>query len=158
MDDATYRARGLQIGSGSIESACKQVVTSRLKGAGMIWDEAGAEAVVTVRAYLKSDRWDEAMARRPQRHRSDARTGHTAPAACPEPQVPRSTAAPLGEHSTVVPRPIPPPHRRPPIPPEVHAQVRHELATERAHHPWRRWQGTRPSPRESAVPQQGATP
>lgn len=49
MAYAAYRARGLQIGSGSIESACKQLVTSRLKGAGMIWDEAGAAAVATVR-------------------------------------------------------------------------------------------------------------
>ena len=39
MDYAAYRARGLQIGSGSIERACKQLVTSRLKGAGMVWDE-----------------------------------------------------------------------------------------------------------------------
>ena len=89
MDYAAYRARGLQIGSGSIESACKQLVTSRLKGAGMVWDEAGAEAVVTVRAYLKSGRWDEAMARRPQRHRSYARTAGdpcgTSPAGCASP-------------------------------------------------------------------------
>ena len=34
MDYASYRARGLQIGSGSAESACKQLVTARLEQAG----------------------------------------------------------------------------------------------------------------------------
>ena len=61
MDYATYRAHGLQIGSGTIERACKQLVSARRKLAGMIWDAAGAEAVAVVRAWLKSDRWDEAM-------------------------------------------------------------------------------------------------
>ena len=41
MDYATYRARGLQIGSGSAESGCKQLVSARLKQAGMIWEASG---------------------------------------------------------------------------------------------------------------------
>jgi hypothetical protein len=40
-----YRARGLQIGSGSIESGCKHVIAARLKQAGMIWNREGARAV-----------------------------------------------------------------------------------------------------------------
>ena len=70
MDYASYRARGLQIGSGSVESACKQVVSARLKQAGMIWDADGAEAVATVRAWLLSERWQEAIALRGVRGRS----------------------------------------------------------------------------------------
>jgi hypothetical protein len=31
MDYPTYRARGLHIGSGTVESACKQIVSARLK-------------------------------------------------------------------------------------------------------------------------------
>ncbi|MCB9126690.1 MAG: ISKra4 family transposase [Ardenticatenales bacterium] len=54
-----YRAQGLQIGSGSIESACKSVVAQRLKLAGMRWNHASARAVVTLRARLKSDRWHQ---------------------------------------------------------------------------------------------------
>lgn len=69
MDYASYRARGLQIGSGSVESACKQVVSARLKQAGMIWNAEGAEAVAMVRAWLKSERWEEAMALRGVRTR-----------------------------------------------------------------------------------------
>lgn len=65
MDYPAYRARGLQVGSGTIESSCKQLVSARLKLAGMIWDAEGAEAVAVVRAWLKSDRWDEAMCLRP---------------------------------------------------------------------------------------------
>ena len=70
MEYASYRARGLQIGSGSVESACKQVVSARVKQAGMIWDAAGAETVATVRAWLLSERWEEAIALRGVRRRS----------------------------------------------------------------------------------------
>lgn len=139
MDYATYRARGMQIGSGSIESACKQLVTSRLKGAGMMWDEAGAEAMATVRAYLKSGRWDAAMERRPPRQRTYARTAERAGAACP-------TAAADATPRPLVPAPSPSTAlaqdgahpRRTRIPPEVHAQVRAELAAERAKHIWKK--------------------
>lgn len=64
-----YRARGMQIGSGSIESGCKQVIGARLKQAGMIWAAEGATAVARVRSWLKSGRWAEAMALRPARQR-----------------------------------------------------------------------------------------
>jgi Uncharacterised protein family (UPF0236) len=75
MHYAKYRARGMQIGSGSIESGCKQVISARLKQAGMIWDAAGAVAVARVRTWLKSGRWEEAMALRPRRQRTYQRQG-----------------------------------------------------------------------------------
>lgn len=66
-----YRKRGLQIGSGSIESGCKQVVAQRLKLAGMRWNHDSARAMVALRARLKSDRWDQtARLLSPQRSRS----------------------------------------------------------------------------------------
>jgi hypothetical protein len=60
MDYPAYRARGWQIGSGPVESACKRVVGQRLKGAGMRWGEAGADAVCHLRALFLSDKeqWD----------------------------------------------------------------------------------------------------
>jgi len=67
---AEYRARGLQIGSGTTESGCKQVITARLKQAGMIWSLPGARAVAAVRTWAKSGRWQEAMALRPPRQRT----------------------------------------------------------------------------------------
>ncbi len=52
-----YRARGYQIGSGSIESACKHVVQARCKQAGMRWSQHGCVAVATVRAVVRSGRF-----------------------------------------------------------------------------------------------------
>lgn len=55
MDYPTYEANGWFIGSGAVESACKTVVGSRMKGAGMRWSEAGAHAVCHVRALYRSE-------------------------------------------------------------------------------------------------------
>jgi hypothetical protein len=40
-----------------VESACKQVVTQRLKGAGMRWREAGAQTVTRLRCLLLGGEW-----------------------------------------------------------------------------------------------------
>ena len=121
MDYAAYRARGLQIGSGSVESACKQLVTARLKQAGMIWSADGAAAVATVRAWLKSDRWAEALAVQPVRQQSYVRrTGAADPVVEPPPDPPPAAGRPGG------------------LPAAILAQVQAELAQERAIHPWRR--------------------
>ena len=56
MDYPTYLAKGWQIGSGPVESACKTVVGQRLKGGGMRWGEEGADAVCQLRALFKSER------------------------------------------------------------------------------------------------------
>jgi hypothetical protein len=60
MDYPTYVARGWQIGSGPVESACKTVVGNRLKGGGMRWGELGADSVCHLRALYLSDPscWD----------------------------------------------------------------------------------------------------
>jgi hypothetical protein len=67
---AAFRAAGLQVGSGSIESGCKQVIGARLKQAGMRWSRSGARAVAKARAWWKSGRWEEALALLSPRHRS----------------------------------------------------------------------------------------
>ena len=56
MDYPDYLARGWQIGSGVVESACKTVVGQRLKGAGMRWSVAGAHALCHVRALYRSEK------------------------------------------------------------------------------------------------------
>jgi hypothetical protein len=53
-----YRAAGWDIGSGMVESACKQVIAAREKGPGMRWSEAGAHAVAAVRVLLLNDEWE----------------------------------------------------------------------------------------------------
>jgi len=48
----------LPIGSGATESAVRQIVNMRLKGAGMFWKIENAEAFLHLRCYLKARRWD----------------------------------------------------------------------------------------------------
>ena len=48
----------LPIGSGATESAIRQVVNMRLKGAGMFWLVDNAEAFLHLRCYLKARRWN----------------------------------------------------------------------------------------------------
>lgn len=55
MDYPRYEANGWYIGSGAVESACKTVVSQRMKGAGMRWSEAGTHAVCHVRALYRSE-------------------------------------------------------------------------------------------------------
>lgn len=50
------RARGQPIGSGAVESGAKHVVQLRMKRPGARWSVHGAQTVLTLRAYLLSDR------------------------------------------------------------------------------------------------------
>lgn len=54
-DSPRYRRHGWQIGSGTIESACKTLVNARLNGSGMRWSEPGTHQVCHVRALFKSE-------------------------------------------------------------------------------------------------------
>lgn len=49
-----FRARGLRIGSGTVEAACKVITGQRLKQAGMRWSAAGADHILALRCLLKS--------------------------------------------------------------------------------------------------------
>lgn len=60
MNYPVYREQGLPIGSGVVESACKHVVASRCKRAGMRWDESGAENILALRCLALNERWDSA--------------------------------------------------------------------------------------------------
>ena len=55
MNYPEYLRCGWQIGSGSIESACKTVVNQRLCQGGMRWGEEGSNAVAHLRALYRSD-------------------------------------------------------------------------------------------------------
>jgi hypothetical protein len=56
MDYPSLRLDGLPIGSGAIESAADHVVQRRMKRSGMRWSEAGADAILALRARLRSQR------------------------------------------------------------------------------------------------------
>jgi hypothetical protein len=57
MDYPAYRAGGWQIGTGLIESTCKQLVGLRLKGPGMHWSEHGALAMTALKATDINGDW-----------------------------------------------------------------------------------------------------
>lgn len=57
MNYAEYRSHGSPIGSGIVESACKQLVTERLKLSGMRWAHEGAQQIMTLRSILLSQTW-----------------------------------------------------------------------------------------------------
>jgi hypothetical protein len=56
MDYPSLRLDGLPIGSGAIESAADHVVQRRMKRAGMRWSDAGGDAILALRARLRSHR------------------------------------------------------------------------------------------------------
>jgi hypothetical protein len=58
MNYADFRARGLPIGSGPVEAACKTLVNARLKRSGMRWTREGGQHVLNLRRHEKADRWD----------------------------------------------------------------------------------------------------
>jgi hypothetical protein len=69
MNYPAFVARQFPIGSGAVESAGKQLVGEREKGAGMRWTKAGAQAVATLRALHRSGRWDAFWQSQPQLRR-----------------------------------------------------------------------------------------
>jgi hypothetical protein len=58
LDYPSYRAHGYQIGSGCVESGCKQFGPGRLKLPGARWTTQGARLVAKARAAFLSGHWD----------------------------------------------------------------------------------------------------
>jgi len=61
MQYATFEAAKLPTGSGAVESALRQVVNLRMKGAGKFWDERNAQGMLLLRSYLKAGRFDDLL-------------------------------------------------------------------------------------------------
>lgn len=57
MNYHELRSQNFPIGSGIVESACKQVVSERLKLSGMRWQHAGAQDTISLRCLLLSKIW-----------------------------------------------------------------------------------------------------
>lgn len=66
MDYARFREAGYMIGSGPIESGCKQIVSQRLKCSGAQWHETGANQTGKARAVWLSGDWQRLCALRDQ--------------------------------------------------------------------------------------------
>jgi len=59
MTYAKFRSRGLPIGSGPVEAACKSIVKTRLCRSGMRWSREGGQRILNLRCYAKSGLWNE---------------------------------------------------------------------------------------------------
>jgi hypothetical protein len=58
MNYRKYRRLRLPIGSGTVESACKNVVGGRMKQGGMTWSELGADGMLQIRSSQESGRFE----------------------------------------------------------------------------------------------------
>ena len=54
-----YRAMGLLVGSGVVESSCGTLVAARFKRGGMRWSRAGANDILPLRACIRSGLYDD---------------------------------------------------------------------------------------------------
>lgn len=59
MDYVGYRRRGLPIGSGVTEAACKTVFTQRFKRSGMRWNHESGQVILDLRVVYLSGLWEE---------------------------------------------------------------------------------------------------
>lgn len=73
LDYATFRRRGVPMGSGAIESAVRRVINLRMKGNSIFWEEENAEAMLLLRGLVLSDHWPEAFAKITSSMASDRR-------------------------------------------------------------------------------------
>ncbi len=65
MRYADFRAEGLCVGSGVVESGCKTIVGTRFKGSEMHWTVDGASAILALRRCISSGRFEDYWAYRP---------------------------------------------------------------------------------------------
>ena len=70
---AAFRAQGLPIGSGIVESAGKLVVEARLKGSGMHWAPRHLNPLLALRGRLCSGQWEQTWPPIQQRWREQMR-------------------------------------------------------------------------------------
>ena len=60
-----FRANRYDIGSGSVEGACKHVVGKRLKQSGMIWNRTGSSAILALRIAWLNQQWNQLWDKKP---------------------------------------------------------------------------------------------
>ena len=61
MDYPRYLQKGLHIGSGIAEAACKHVIQSRFKRSGMRWSRQGAERLLQLRVAYLNNQWQQVV-------------------------------------------------------------------------------------------------
>jgi hypothetical protein len=59
MRYAEFRSQSLFVGSGVVEAGCKTLIGQRLKQSGMEWSVRGANAIISLRCIIKSNRFED---------------------------------------------------------------------------------------------------
>jgi hypothetical protein len=59
MRYAKFRSQGLFVGSGVVEAGCKTLIGQRLKQSGMEWSVRGANAIISLRCIIRSNRFED---------------------------------------------------------------------------------------------------
>lgn len=119
---AAFRAEGLPIGSGCVESGHKQVMQARLKGPGMHWAAGSVNPLLSLRCALCNGRWPERWRRLHEQWRSATRRPCRRP-----PRPAAKAAAPIAVAAST---PVAP-TRPTPVPTIVNGRPT-------AAHPWKR--------------------
>ena len=108
---ARFRAQGLPIGSGCVESGHKVVTQARLKGRGMHWAPANVNPMLALRCALLNGRWAECwrrLVRRWRQARSErSRTRRQAARSIPPPPPAASLAPPTRDQGAPLSEPRP---------------------------------------------------
>jgi hypothetical protein len=126
---ARFRALGLPIGSGMVESANKLVVEERLKGPGMHWARPNVDPMLALRCAAANDRWHEVWPRIARRLRR-------APDPCPTRARRRSPGLSAAQARRPARRPRPPRPRAAPMPADRPKTIVGGRPT--AHHAWKK--------------------
>ena len=71
MGYAEVAQQGLPIGSGVVETACKTLVTERMKRSGMRWREPGGQAILTLRGWAQSGGFEAAWSLLSETYRTE---------------------------------------------------------------------------------------
>jgi hypothetical protein len=58
MEYKRFRDNGWPIGSGPVEGSCKNIVKKRMCQSGQRWSLTGGQAILSLRAIVKSERWE----------------------------------------------------------------------------------------------------
>jgi hypothetical protein len=58
MEYKRFRMNGWPIGSGPVEGSCKNIVKKRMCQSGQRWSRRGGQAILSLRAIVKSNRWN----------------------------------------------------------------------------------------------------
>lgn len=147
MQYSAFRGQGWPIGSGMVESANKNVVEARLKGAGMHWERKHVNPMLALRNAICNERWQELWQQALTHHRklqalhrsarAKPRTPVLLAGADVSPQVSPLAPSQLVLEAEAPPVPLPPmPEASRPSPRRLSCRRKRQAALQRMKCPW----------------------